>query len=205
PAIHFISDDDRSDEVCGTRTLGFSNGEACRDVIARMNGKPADICIVEVEIAESGTVGEGGHISCRLPLRANDRRGTVDGQRDLTADAHRSLIPCANSATNRIDHKRLHALDGRSIEVFVAQTRRISSEPLRKRSLARIRRKLTQAVLRFRELRSNREGGCTGAEMEKSTAGNFHHIARAVRRLRQTISNRRQSCRWQRLNMAIMN
>jgi hypothetical protein len=43
PAIHLIGDDDRGDQLLGTRALGFDNGKTCGDVIARVHRKPDDV------------------------------------------------------------------------------------------------------------------------------------------------------------------
>src|SRR4051812_18050294 len=68
PAIYFIGNDNRGDKLFDSRTLGFCNGEACCDVVARMNGKTADIRVIEVEKAESGTIRKGSHLRCCLPM-----------------------------------------------------------------------------------------------------------------------------------------
>src|SRR5262245_26158088 len=93
PAIYFIREDNRSDKFLDIRMLGFCNGQACRDIVARMNGKTADISVIKVEVAGSGTICKSSHLRCCFPMGAYDRRRTVDGERDFAADADWLLVP----------------------------------------------------------------------------------------------------------------
>src|SRR5262245_7213609 len=135
PTIYFIGDDNRSDKFFDIRLLGFCNGEARCDVVARMNGKTADIGVIKVEVAGSGTVSKGGHFRCCFAMGAYDRSSTIDGKRDLAADADWLLVPRTHATADRIDHKRLHPLNGLWVEVFIAKLGSIISEPFGKRSI----------------------------------------------------------------------
>ena len=103
-----------------------------------MNGKSADVCIVEIEVAERGAIGEGSQVSCRPPIGANDGRRAGDRKRDFAADADWPLVPCAHPTANGIDHMRLHPLDCGVVEVFVAQAIGIGGEPIRQRPFPRV-------------------------------------------------------------------
>ena len=100
-----------------------------------MNGKTADIRVIKIEVAGRGTVGKGSHLRCCFPMGAYDRRRTLDGKRDLAADADWLLVPRTHATADRIDHERLHSLDGRWVEVFVAKPGSVVSEPFGKRSI----------------------------------------------------------------------
>ena len=56
-------------------------------MIARMNGKPSHIGIVEVEVAESRAIGEGRKIGRRAPVGADDGGVAANRQRDVAANA----------------------------------------------------------------------------------------------------------------------
>jgi hypothetical protein len=58
-----------------------------------MNGKPADVCIVEIEVAERGAIGEGSQLSRRPPIGADNGRRAGDRKRDFAADADWPLVP----------------------------------------------------------------------------------------------------------------
>jgi hypothetical protein len=104
-------------------------------------------------------------------MSADDRRRTVDGKRDLAANTDGLLVPRAHATADRIDHKRLHPLDGRWVEVFIAKPEGIVSEPFGKRTI------VGGPIFSTRYLGSKRKRGCAGAEMKKPTTGNCHCIA----------------------------
>jgi len=101
-----------------------------------MNRKSPDIRIVEIEEAERGAIGEGRKIGRRAPARSDDRGGTGHGKRNLAADTDGFFLERSDTAADRIDDVHLDPLDGRGVEVVVAQGMGIGGQPFRKRSLA---------------------------------------------------------------------
>ena len=113
------------------RPLGLRDREAWRNVIAWMNGKASDTGVVEVEVAECRAIGEGREFGRRAPIGADNGRVAADRERDLAADAHRSLVERTNSAADRIDDMRFDPLNGRGIEILKAQPVCVNSELVR--------------------------------------------------------------------------
>src|SRR2546421_13112990 len=142
-----------------------------------MDGDPADVCVIEVEIPDGCAIGEGRHVSRRLSMSANDRRRAAHGKRELPADANRPLVPSAYAAANRINHMRLDTLDGCGVEVLVAQAVSVVPEPFSERSLSRLGPGRGPVILRICGVKNKRQGACTGADLEKSPTRNFHCIA----------------------------
>ena len=101
-----------------------------------MNGKSTDIRVVEIEVAERGAIGEGCKVRRRAPARPDDRGQTGHSQRNLAADTDSFFLERSDTAADCIDDVHLDPLDGRSVEVVVAQGMGIGGQPFRKRSLA---------------------------------------------------------------------
>ena len=120
----------------GVGPFGLRDCKARRDRVAWMNRKSPDIRIVEVEEAERGAIGEGRKIGRRAPARSDDRGGTGHGKRNLAAVTDGFFLERSDTAADRIDDVHLAPLDGRSVEVVVAQGMGIGGQPFRKWSLA---------------------------------------------------------------------
>jgi hypothetical protein len=87
-------------------------------VIAGVNGEASDIGVVEVEVAESGAIGEGRELRCRTPIGTDDGGITADRKRDVTANIDRCLVEGADATSDCIDKVRLDPLIGRSIDIL---------------------------------------------------------------------------------------
>jgi hypothetical protein len=98
-----------------------------------MNGKSPDIGVVEIEVAKRCAIGEGCKIRRRAPARSDDRGRTGHGKRNLAADTDGSFLERSDTAADRIDDVHLDPLDGRGVEVVVAQGMGIGGQPFRKR------------------------------------------------------------------------
>ena len=139
-AVDLVGEHDRGDELRSARALAFGDREAGGDVIARMARQTPDVGIVQVVVAEGCAVGEGGEIGRGAPVRADDGRcaGRRD-QRDIAADAHRPLVERGDSAADRVDEMRFDPLDGRCVEIVIAQSIGVGGEPIRERPGGRLR------------------------------------------------------------------
>jgi len=78
PAVYFVSNDDRGDQLLSACSLGFCHREAWRDVVAWMNGELTNIGVVEVEVANSGTVGKGCEVRRRPVIGPDDGGRATD-------------------------------------------------------------------------------------------------------------------------------
>src|SRR5207253_6929720 len=112
----------------GARALGFGDRNARSDMITRMAGHFADIDIIQIVIPARRAIGEGSKIGGSLACRADDGGGPLDTLRDFTADAHGPLVEGGDAATERVDDVRFDAFDGRGIEIFITQRRRIRGQ-----------------------------------------------------------------------------
>ena len=101
-----------------------------------MNRKSADIGVVEIEEAERCAIGERCKIRRRAPPRSDDRRRTGHGKRDLAADTDGSFLERSDPAADRIDDVHLDPLDGRGVEIVIAQGVGIGGQPFCERALA---------------------------------------------------------------------
>jgi hypothetical protein len=128
-------------------------------MIARMNGKASHICVIEVEVAESGAIGEGRKVRCRAPIGADNGCVTADRKRDVAANADRPLVEGADSTSDRIDNVRFDPFDGRGVDIVIAQAISIGSKSFRKRADGRLRRRPCRMALRVRDPRSGWECG----------------------------------------------
>jgi len=138
PAVDLIREHDRGDEFRGAGPLGLRNREAGRNVVARMTGKARDIDIVQVVIAERGSIGEGGKIGRGAPFGADDARDARVCQRDFTANAHRPLIERRDPTPQRIDDMRFDSFNGRAVEIVIAQAVGVGGEPIGQRTVGRL-------------------------------------------------------------------
>src|SRR5215467_775706 len=126
-------------QILGVSPFGLGDRKARRDVVAWMNGKSTDIRVVEVEEAEGCAIGEGCKIRRRAPSGSDDRGATGHRKRDLATDPDCSFLERSDTAADRVDDVHLDPLDGRGIEVVVAQGMGIGGQLFRERSLARWR------------------------------------------------------------------
>ena len=94
-------------------------------MIARMNGKAADIGVVEIEVAKRRTIGERGKVRRSAPIGPDNNRVADDGKRDVAADANRPFVERADAATDGIDDMRLHPFDSGGVEIFETQPMRV--------------------------------------------------------------------------------
>ena len=110
-------------------------------MVARMRRKRPDIDIVEVVIAERGAIGESREIGRGARIGADHGGGAAAPGRQchLAADPHRRLAERRNAAADGVDHMRLDPLDGRGIEIVVAQRVRVGGQPLGERTRRRLR------------------------------------------------------------------
>src|ERR1700704_1272997 len=134
-------------------------------MIAWMNGKASHIGVIEVEVAESGAIGKGRKVRCRAPVGADNGCVTADRQRDVAANPDRPFVEGADAASDRIDNMRFDPLDGRSIEIVIAQAIGIGGKSFGKRTNGRLRRLPRRTALRVRDPRSGREYGSTCGQM----------------------------------------
>src|SRR5262245_35461393 len=109
----------------GARAFGFGDRNARSDMITRMAGYSADIDVIQIVIPACRAIGEGGEIGGSLACRADDGGGPLDVLRDFTTDAHGPLVEGSDAATERVDDVRFDAFEGRAIEIFITQRRRI--------------------------------------------------------------------------------
>src|SRR5205085_11866293 len=121
PAVHLVSQDDRGNEVARTGPLRLADREARRDLVARMNGNPPDIGIVEIEVTQRRTIGEGGKLGRGAAPGANDGGVAGYGKREIAADTDRAFVERPDRAPDRVDDMHLDALDGAGVEVLMAQ------------------------------------------------------------------------------------
>jgi hypothetical protein len=134
PAVDLISQHDRGDEGLPARPLDLRDRQARADRVARMNSQAADIDVVQVVVAGGTAVGEGSQIRAGAPVGADDGRGPAGArQRDLAADADRSLVESRDAATQRVDEMGFGGLDGGGIDVGIAHSVRIGGKPLGQR------------------------------------------------------------------------
>jgi len=119
----------------GGGPLGLRDCKARRDVVAWMNGKSPDIRVAEIEVAERCAIGEGCKIRRRAPARPDNRGRTGHGKRNIAADTDGSFLGRSDTAADRINDVHLDPLDGRGVEVVVAQGMGIGGQPFRERSL----------------------------------------------------------------------
>src|SRR5262249_1546823 len=136
PAVHFIGKRDGGHQILGVSPFGLGDRKARRDVVAWMNGKSTDIRVVEVEEAERCAIGEGCKIRRGAPTGADDRGATGHGKCNLATDADRSFLERSDTAADRVNDVYLDPLDGRGVEVVVAQGMGIGGQLFRERSLA---------------------------------------------------------------------
>jgi hypothetical protein len=134
-------------------------------MIAWMDGKASHICVIEVEVAESRAIGEGRKLGCRAPIGADDGCVTADRKRDVAANADRSLVEGADSASDRIDNVRFDPLDGCGVDIFIAQAIGIGGKSFRKRADGLRRRRLCRLAFRAGDPRSDRECGSARCQM----------------------------------------
>ena len=175
PAIDLVGQGNRGDELCRARALGLRDREAGRDVVARMPGDAADIGVVEVEIADGGAVGEGRKVgAARRVVPMTVAPPPPMRQRDAAADAHRLLVEGGKAAAERVDDMHLDALDGRLVEVVVAQGVGIGGKTCRERSFARRRDRRCRTIFRPCNSRSDRQDSRASGEMQKLSAWKFH-------------------------------
>src|SRR5579862_8007282 len=140
-----------------------------------MNGKASRIGIVEVEVAESSTVGEGCKVGCRAPIGADDGGVAAAGKCDVAANADRSLVEGADATSDRIDDVRFDPLDGCGVDIVIAQAVGIGGKPFRKRTDKWLL--LCRKTLRVRNPRSGREGGSACCQTQKSSTRELHGIS----------------------------
>jgi hypothetical protein len=117
----------------GARAFSFGNRKARSDMIARMGGYVADIDVVQIVIPARRAIGESGKIGRSLVCGADDGRGPWDALRDFTAHAHGPLVEGGDAAAEHVDDVRFDAFDGRGIEIFVTQRRRVPGQSFRQR------------------------------------------------------------------------
>jgi len=97
-------------------------------MIAWMNGKASDIGVIEVEVAERGTIGESRKVCGRASIGADDGCVAGDRKRDIAANADRPFVEGADAAANRIDNVRFNPFNGRQVEILEVQAVRIFGE-----------------------------------------------------------------------------
>jgi hypothetical protein len=108
------------------------------------------------------------------PLRADDGRAPAAArQRHVAANAYGLLIESREAAAKRVDEVHLDPFDSRFIEIVIAQTIGIGSEPLRKGRLVRLRLR-RRLIFRLRNSPRKREHAGTGGQVQKSSAREFH-------------------------------
>ena len=91
--------------------------------------------VAEIEVAERCAIGEGCKIRRRAPARPDNRGRTGHGKRNIAADTDGSFLGRSDTAADRINDVHLDPLDGRGVEVVVAQGMGIGGQPFRERSL----------------------------------------------------------------------
>src|SRR5207302_6826203 len=129
---------DRGNEVARTGPLRLADREARRDLVARMNGNPPDIGIVEIEVTQRRTIGEGGKLGRGAAPGANDGGVAGYGKREIAADTDRAFVERPDRAPDRVDDMHLDALDGAGVEVLIAQIMGVGGQPLRQWPLVRL-------------------------------------------------------------------
>jgi hypothetical protein len=135
PAIDLIGQHDCGNELDPARPLRLRNREASRDNVARMPDLAPRIDVVQVEVADGRTIGEGGEIRRGASVGADDRRDAARGaHRDLAADADGLLVESCDQARDRIDEMRLDGLDRRRVDVGMTQPVGVGGKPFRKRT-----------------------------------------------------------------------
>src|SRR5256712_6052184 len=115
----------------GARASGFGDRNARSDMITRMAGHFADIDVIQIVIPACRAIRESGKVGSGLGRRADDGGRPLDALRDFTADAHGPLVEGGDAATERVDDVRFDAFDGRGIEIFITQRRRIRGQSFR--------------------------------------------------------------------------
>jgi hypothetical protein len=114
------------------RAFGFGDGNARSDMIARMRGRVlANVDVIQIVIPAGRDIGESGKIGGRPGCRTYNGGGAMDAARDFTAYADNPLVAGGDNASKRVDHVGFDAFDGRGVEIFETQRRRIRGQSFR--------------------------------------------------------------------------
>jgi hypothetical protein len=109
--------------------FGLGDRQAWRDMIARVDRScRRSVDIIEVQVAHSGAISEGGKLGGGPQKGADDRgRPCAFRKGDLPARSDRPFVERRNPASQRINDMSFDALHGGGVDIAKAQAVRTAS------------------------------------------------------------------------------